>query len=333
MNKKIHNLRGFSANAGNQNPRWRTVFIALVLALAVGSAGQTPSVIAAPAGVPVKVYMELVNPKTRVCVGKTAQYPVRVYTPPTTSAGIDFDRYALPGIKVEGFSQDKTVGDFLGAKKGTLTTRTTAPSDEDIDEAGGFESTPNTAYFTFKAKKAGTTTLYFEASAHGQYVSDKVSVKVVNCKYKVIIGSQMNWCGPYGCIKFRGVSTDGQVTADETGYIFTGTAPVYWVSTSKVPNCGAVNSLGIGQVKMRGNLSDSGQLLLELNYDTVPFTDVVTCPGIGSGSSALPITPSPLTVTVPSFGGVVQLSQQMDGGPEPALGSANVYVIPLESAR
>lgn len=316
-----------SHNSRNQAPRWRMVFIALVIALSIGSVSRSGPAQASAAGVPVRVYMQLINPKTTVCVGKQANYAVRVYTAPTTVVGIAIDAYALPGIRVEGSSQDKSVGDLVGASNGTRT-RVTGQTEEFLDD----EPTPHTAYFTFIAKKAGKTTLYFEGLAHGQYVSDKVLVKVIHCKYRVIIGSQMFWSGSYGSIKFRGVSTEGQIKADETGYIFTGTAPVYWVSTSNVPNCRAANSLGISTVNMRGNLSDSGQLLVELNYDPVSFNDVVSCPP-GSGTSGFPISPSSLKVSVPYFGGVVQLSQQMDGGPGSAMGSANVYVIPLDGAQ
>ena len=43
---------------------------------------------------------------------------------------------------------------------------------------------------------------------------------------------------------------------------------------------------------------------------------------------------SALKVTVPSdTGAVVNLNQRMSGGPGSALGSANVYVIPLDGAK
>lgn len=312
----------------------RRLWIVVTLALVIGSTGQTSPAQAAPAGVPDKPYMDIVNPKTTVCVGKTVQYEARVVIPPHTTAGITFSPYALDAIKVEAFSVDKNVGDFLNTRRGS-STRTTGSTDEVVDlDNPELEPGPHAAYFSFKAKKAGRTTLYFEGIARGQYVSFEVPVRVIDCKYKVVTTSQMSACYPGGCIKFLGVILRGRVTADETGHIFAGTAPVVWLSTSQVPNCGAVNSLGISKVNMRGTLNESGQLLLELGYDPVTFADVVTCPGLGSGSSNLLVTASPLKVTVRSATGVmVNLNQQLNGGPGSAPGSANVYVVPVEGAR
>ena len=190
--------------------------------------------------------------------------------------------------------------------------------------------------FSLKANKPGKTILYFEALIDQKftstYVSFSVPVKVIPCKFKVVTTSNMAACYLGGCIKFLGVIIDGMLKADENGY-FIGEAPVVWLSTSAVPNCGAVNSLGIGKVKMRGNLNDNSQLILDLVYDQVKFSDVVTCP-MGSGAGNLTITASALNVTVPtSSGGVVSKPQQMNGGPGAAGGSALVYVIPMDAAR
>lgn len=332
MNRNSHNSMGSSTQAGNQNPHWRTVFIALVLALAIGSTGQTPSVIAAPAGMPVNVYMELVNPKTTVCVGKTAQYPVRVYTPPTTSGSFDFDRYALPGIKVEGFSQDKTVGDFLGAKKGTLTTRTTAPSDEDIDEAGGFEPTPNTAYFTFKAKKAGTTTLYFEASAHGQYVSDKVSVRVINCEYEIRTNSTWVFDTQYGTAFFF-ESMKAKMTVDEQGNLTSSSeSGVAWVYTQFIPNYTSSTSISRGTAVLSGRIDENGQLLLNIKFSSVDGADT-NCGAPGCGAGTFTALADPLIIRLPAAGGTSPVSHSLTAAGKSIPGNTTVTVIPLDGAR
>jgi hypothetical protein len=129
------------------------------------------------------------------------------------------------------------------------------------------------------------------------------------------------------------VILEGRVTADENGY-YTGTAPVVWISSSVVPNCGAVNTLGISSVQMRGNLNESGQLVLELDYKPVQFSDVVKCSfGSGGGSEAIKV--SALKVTVPPESNLVavNLPQQLSGGPGGVSGSADVYVIPSDGAR
>jgi len=328
MNRNSHNLRGYSVNSP---PHWRRIFIALALALVIGNAGQIAPAQAAPANVPVKLYMEIVSPKKRVCVGETVHYEARVYIPPFTSPkGTKVGAVPLPGIKVEAFSQNKSVGDFTNTKKGFSVSTTSGIG---LDPSN-YELAPLTGLFPFKAKKAGNTTLYFEGIAFGDYVSDKVEVqvKVINCKFKVIATSQMSWSGEGGSIEYRGVILDGLITADETGYIFTGTAPVVWLATAAVPNCSAVYSLGIGKVAMRGDLNDSGQLVLNLTYDPVEFHGQVTCPWGSGPKENLTLFPSTLKVTVSSSGGVVNPNQQI-ADPVPALGSALVSVIPVEDVK
>ncbi len=294
------------------------LYAALISALAIGSVGQISAVQAAPAREPITWYMDVIHPKTKICVGETVEYSVKVYYVNHTAETPS--EWALSGKKIEATSSDKNVGNF---KKDTAIT---GFGNEDMV----------TASFSFNAKKAGKTNLYFEGLLFqkftSSYVSFTVPVTVIPCKFKVVTTSQMSKCYPGGCIKFLGVIVQGQVKADENGY-FTGTAPVVWLSTSAVPNCGAVNSLGISKVNMRGNLNESGQLLLELNYDKVKFLDVVTCP-MGSGSSNTAIKVSPLKVTVSTASGVVvKLNQQLDGGPGGVAGSALVYVIPLDGAK
>jgi len=315
--------------------RWRSVSLVLILALMLGSTGSTYPAQAAPAREGIRLYMDIVNPKTTICVGKTVNYEVRVYMafdpPLTTPKGNKIERNAIAGIKVDATSADKNVGDIVGRRQGPLT-RVTGGA-EDLVNLETRESVPNAAIFKFKAKKAGKTTLYFEGLAFGQYVSFNVPVTVIPCKFKVIATSNMSTCYPGGCIKFRGVIVEGQVTADENGY-FTGTAPVVWISSSVVPNCGAVNKLGISSVQMRGNLNESGQLLLELDYKPVQFSDVIKCPlGAGGGNETIKV--SALKVTVPPERKLVavHLPQQLSGGPGGVSGLADVYVIPLDGSK
>ncbi len=294
----------------------RILYAALIGTLVIGSSSQITPVHAAPSAEVIMWYMDVASPKIKICVGETVEYSATVHY--NYNAGES--EWALPGIKVEATSSDTNVGSF---KKDTAIT---GFASEDLVTAG----------FSFTAKKPGKTNLYFEALADknftSTYVSFTVPVTVVPCKFKVITTSQMRACYVGGCINFLGVIVGGQVTADETGYIFTGTAPVVWISTSAIPGCGAVNSLGISQVEMRGNLNESGQLLLKLDYGTVAFSEIITCP-TGTGGSSPPVNASPLTVTVPSTSGVaVKLNQTLSGG-QVIVGSANVYVVPMDGAK
>jgi hypothetical protein len=316
-------------------PRRRIVVLMLALSLLFSSSGQIYTAQAAPAREGVTFYMDIVNPKTTVCVGKSVNYEARVYmvfNPPlTTPKGNKVDRNAIAGIKVDASSADPNVGDIVGRKQGPLT-RVTGGA-EDLVNLNNPDPVSNSATFKFKAKKAGKTTLYFEGSAYGQYVSFNVPVTVIPCKFKVISTSNMATCYPGGCIKFRGVIVDGQVVADENGY-FTGNAPVVWISSSVVPKCGAVNTLGISNVMMRGNLDETGQLKLELEYKPVQFSDVVKC-ALGSGAGSEKISVSGLQVTMPSESKLlaVKLPQQLSGGPGGVSGKADVFVIPLDGAK
>jgi len=279
--------------------RWRSVSLALIFALILGSASQTQLAQAAPGRAGIRLYMDIVQPQTTVCVGKTVSYEARVYMafdpPLTTPKGNKVENSALAGVKIDATSADPNVGDIVGKKQGPVTRVTGGTEDLVSLESGA--AIPNSAIFKFKARKAGKTTLYFEGLAFGEYVSFNVPVNVIPCKFKVVATSNMSMCYPGGCIKFRGVIVNGQVTADENGY-FKGEAPVVWISSSVVPNCGAVNKLGISSVQMRGNLDDSGQLQLDLDYKSVQFVDVIKC-AFGSGGGSETIQVSALKVTVP----------------------------------
>lgn len=306
-----------STKSPNRALRWANFFIALMLVLAIENRQPLSQAQAASSSEVVTWYLDVANPKTKICVGQTVEYSTTVHY--NYLAGET--EWAISGVTVEATSSDKSVGTF---KKDSAITGLA-----NIDLV--------TASFSFLAKKPGKTNLYFEALADKKftstYVSFTVPVTVIPCKFKVIATSQMSQCYPGGCIKFKGVIVEGQVTADENGY-YVGEAPVVWISTSQVPNCGAVNLLGIGKVKMRGNLNESGELVLELVYQPVSFTDTIKCP-FGSGIGATPINISPLNVTVSTQSKLtaVKLNQQLSGGPGPIGGTANVYVIPLDGVK
>lgn len=290
------------------------LYAALISVLAVGSAGQISPAQAAPAGVPVTVYMDIANPKYTVCAGKEVSYQARVFTPPRTlPIGIKVDAYALPGIKVEAFSQDKNVGDFVGTIKG-FKTRVTGQSDELLDD----EPTPHTAYFTFKAKKAGRTILYFEGMVHGEYVSFNVPVKVINCKYKVKLVSK--WSA--GMISVA--TMDGEIESDEQGY-FTGSATVNWV-TSKI--CGIVSPIAPSKADLTGTTNASGQLVVQITFGPASSSGGGPCDGISVTTSNF-LTPDPLTITVAASGGTFRKVQLVTAKNGSFPGSATITVIPL----
>jgi hypothetical protein len=326
MFRNYHNSKRLSGNSGNPVLRWRSVFIALALAFMIGGMIQAPTVQAAPARVPVKVYMDVVNPKTTICVGKEVNYEARVYTPPRTIVGIKINAYALPGIKVEAFSQDKSVGDFVGAKKG-IRTRFTGSTDELLDD----EATPHTAYFTFKAKEAGKTTLYFEGVAQGQYVSFNVPVKVINCKYKVLINSRWKYVTPYGTVNLIAITAkDAFLLMNEENLYSTTQAEIVWVETTKVPRYREKNDLNFGTAEIIGQIGLDNKLEVKLNINPVSFGQTL-CGAAGCGGSPVSLTADPLRIIVPaSGGGAITQIHGLTGGGIKLKGPTTVYVFPIE---
>ena len=308
-----HNSRGSSTHAGNPLPRWRVFYIALVLALTIGGAGQTVPVQAAPAREGVTFYMDMVSPKTIVCVGKTVSYEARVYmvydTPVTTPKGNKIGENAIAEIKVEANSQDTNVGDFLNTKKGFLT-RVTGGADELASLDTG-ASAPNSAVFSFKAKKAGKTNLYFQGLAYGQYVSFTVPVKVIPCKFKVKVILRFN----PGIYNITVTSDEVLMTADESG-TFTGSkASMHWVYSNFSIPCSV--SAADSSVNLTGKLDvDGGKFVGSATFGP---TTPVGCRGSGKGAV------NPLKFSVRSSGGVSKSTATAS----PLSGPATITVVPV----
>ncbi len=296
---------------------WLRILAALMLALMIASADQTQPVQASPASEIVKWYMDVLNPKTTICIGETVEYSVKVYS---VNAVVPGPEWALPGIKIDAISSNKSVGDF---KKDTAIT---GFASEDLVTAG----------FSFTAKKPGKANLYFEGMVDkkltSSYVEFTVPVTVIPCKFKVIATSRMAKCYVGGCLNFLGVAT-GNVTADENGS-FTGTAQVVWTTGASIPTCSAKTTMGKGNVNMHGNLNENSLLFLELNYEPVPWKNAMTCAGGKKVNESFTETVSPLNVIVPSATAVtVTLNQTLSDEAGFIDGSANVNVIPLDGAK
>jgi len=286
-------------NAGNLSPRWRMLIIALRLALAIGSASPTSLAQAAPAGELVNFSMKVINPKTTLKCGETVTYLVKVEVEqaavnlPTPAPGPSGSPNGLPVIvtKVEAFSKDTSVGDFVGAKKGTLTTaRTTVVFDDDLATLG--------TKFKFKANKVGKTTLYFDGLVEGQYVSDNLDVKVIPCKFKVktILES------PSEVVDTRASSGEAVVTPDENGN-YTGSSTMSWVFSAHPP-CTVVYTAPDSQVALTGRLDDDGkQFVATATFAPTTVSATFDCT-YGSGSGQSPMVLPPLQFKASSSGGV-----------------------------
>ncbi len=306
MNRNIYNLRASSTHAGNQNSRWRTVLLALVFALASSGAAQPP-----PPSSLIKVYMDVVNPKTTVCVGETVQYSVKVLMAAEALVGGD---WALPEVEITGRSSNEIIGHF------TRDTARTGPDDGDVAKA---------ASFSFMGGKPGKIILTFTASVLAGFegersserdVSFPVPVKVIYCKYKITTitkfpATPFDDSVPHPAIVVRMKET--LVTADaDGGFNGSGASAMLWVGSSMTgkvegASCTITDKFAAAsQVNLSGNLSESGnELRLTLTFGPQTGSQTIKCTipyaGTHSYTGKTVYALDPLKVGVPAGGGML----------------------------
>ena len=299
------------------HPSWKKALVAVLLALTLASAGLITS--ASAAGQAVTFYMELARPKLTLCFGEAVQYKATVKANPQ---GDKNWTVSVPGVKIEALVVDKSIGTINGSKSGFAST---------VSESNPDQTLSHSVVFEFKAaKKAGKTTIYFDALVAGfgndGYVSQKIDVRVIPCKFKVKSIARFpkttgNPFTPYPPQKVRMNNTS--ITVDENGS-FSGTAAMHWVGASitgptvEGVHCTvkqafpATSDVTItAEVNERG--ADAGKLVLKLTYEMASANTVETCSPAPSVSSSLPYQLDTLTVTVPLSGGTVTLSQGQSG--------------------
>ncbi len=335
MNRNFHNSRGSSTRDGNQNPRWRIIFLALVSALVIGSAGQTPLARAAPAGATsLMFYMRAAKEREGlVCRGELVHISVKVHRVAEDVGGDELANLdaAVTGVEVRGLVQNNI---------GELT-----PNNNTTIAAGAI--TPNSADFIFTAREIGETTISFRGlvvtpgwfgtnwGGGSQAVSAFVHVQVIPCAYKVTTEGAWRVPGPAN-ISVAAISDDAKVRAADAQSPFTGSTTVNWVlTTSQVGDCEAQSVTTSSQVDWTGQMDDSGQLNLNGAYQSAAMSLPVYCVGsdggVASGSTPVQLTPDPLQVSIASTGGVFRQSQVLQG-PEPTPGYVTIIVVPEEEA-
>lgn len=309
-------------------PRGRIFIPALVLVLAIGSAGQiSPAqAISVPAGT-TKVGFELkpypTGPLTickkesvqfDVVVSKTEQVELQGIVRPVNSI--------LSGVNVFGSVGDMSIGTLSPPKNWT--------NFEDGDYV--------TAAFTFQAKqKVGTTAITFKSNIKSYWVGDgapeknsnqitvpdkKVQVKVVeNCKYTVTISSHFKVPG----LEYVGTILEAELTPDENGN-YTGTAPLTWRGWWQVipPGLGAGFTCNTTltappqQAELTGKINDQGVLTLDVTYTPASGSWRAVCTDGKQSTppidSSVNLSMTPLKVSVPSStgGGSVKTQDLVD---------------------
>jgi hypothetical protein len=121
MFRNFNNSKGLSTHARNRYPRWRIVFIALLLALVIRSAGQTYPVQAAPPGATELKFMMLANKERpgQICIGELVHINVLVYRYKLVG-GVSGSPDTVTGITVDGWSHNPNIGQISPRKNMTI---------------------------------------------------------------------------------------------------------------------------------------------------------------------------------------------------------------------
>ena len=181
MFRNDHRSRRSSAKTGNPVPRWRTVWLALVLMLAIGSAGQPALAQAGGPDVSVQTVLETGIPRD-ICVGEIGSIKVRVVRTVTVIATKKKVPVNREGITIFATAKDPSIVSL------PLPVQTT----------GLVSDLPGEAKFQIRGEKAGTTTIDFSAPvtrlagevlinnarSKVNYVDITVSVKVIDCEFE-----------------------------------------------------------------------------------------------------------------------------------------------------
>lgn len=317
MNRNSHNLRGSSVNPAS---RWRTVFIALVLVLAIESAGQAPPVLAAPAAMELRYSMlarKLRGNNATICVGDDVPIHVRVTRAEFVGAQ-GYHVQDIPGVRVEASVSNGGIG-----KLNPISIHTGWSSDD-----------PGGADYKFHAEKVGTTIISFKGTINQvwwgaklglapfvtrrDFVEDQVEITVEECQYKVTVSSSF----PVPDMFIGAVFKDALMTLDAQGF-YSGTATVTW-SGYWLPFGGAriscvnfLKTLAPSKATLVGLVNESGQLELTIAYDPHNLAWSQKCTGLERSEYKFEATATDLKFNVPASGEAGKLEYQaVDSVPE-----------------
>ena len=299
-------LHGPNRWFGKAAPRRRSVGLALTLALSFGSLAQPAPAQTQPADFAYQV--DVVNPTYTMCLDDTRDMLVRILVSGNIDPNGSMDKATLTlsgGTTLTGLVADSSVGDFTTAHTQLIN----SPSPSLIR--------PALVAFTFKAKKAGETTVTFDADIlefgrHFQAQPAAVVVTVENCPYDIKTTSHFKIKGEDYTAEMDWTELKAKANGD-----YVGQGEVTWFAHWQVvpPGLGAgitcVTTLTAppSLANLTGKVNDKGQLVVNIAFDPVknPSWHVVCS---GSGGAAPPIdrrefmlAPAPLTIVVPASTG------------------------------
>ena len=315
---------------------WRSVVrllcAALIIALAIGSAAQTPPAQAAPNNSDDVFFEVWAFPQAPppVCINKT----LKIFA--SVNKGIDKTingkDYHLPrGTVLGGVTIHSSMSN---SNVGTLT-----PVDLPVEVDSG-ASSPGQVTFVFTAKRRGTATLTFESNGvtgGGEDVPDsdlatlgtkvpakkaEISVTVIPCNFKVKTISRF-----IGAVNDTVANSDAKVVANEQGSA-TGSATVSYATPITEFTCSFAASDTPSQVDWTGTI-DIDQLVLTGTFQPSMTSFSATCPAPAPGySKQVAWTMDPLTIQVALSDGASTIKKAQ--GSTGISGSVVIIVIPEE---
>jgi len=280
-----------------------TIILILAFALSLGSAGGATPAQAAPTGSEYEVIYKLgiyIPDERPICAGR--DYSIRVNLVASTKEYITHADKPLqnhvtkgvPGIPIEAFARDESVGTL---SPGKLITGWNVEQDA-----------PGEATFTFHAKNAGETELYFETLVpkaitgnDDVYVGPVKKIKVVNCKLKVNMNYLMHQSsgGTTGLL-------NGQMdtTLEGDGEVYQGTGILDSDRTESMAPC-TFSSDGFDSpttvtAKLTGS-PDNQQLEVTVDYEPGESSTTITCPIGGTRTTTRPEDPTDWLATTATF--------------------------------
>jgi len=330
MFRKFNRVNMHTTYQENRGLRGHTAFIALLLALVVGSASQAAPAQAAPAR-DTDIVFSFISLKTLrpVCVGDKEEIHVSLHRklepsdPNYRGDLLGGTWQAVPGISIKAAVVEASIGQI-------------SPTQNTTNWSGN-------SNFVFLAENPGETIIRFEGTVvtpnwfgtneGGDTQSGIINhpIKVINCKFNVTtIG---DWNDPLS-YSSTAVSNEAVVTADADGQ-FSGSASVNWVgfgwSGQVAGRCGFPMQIASGQANYTGQMDESGQLVLNQTFEPVEGSYSYVCPDMSSGWGHGLFTSEPLVISMPASGGVSTLANvlRLKWFGQIA-GSVTTVVIPVE---
>jgi hypothetical protein len=286
------------------------IVLALLIGMVLTGIGGPAPAGAAPTSPTYRFSLDIASPRNTLCVGEKVTYLATVFADPQVGTPIFVE---VPGVTVEAYANDKTVGYFDRNKNAAVVRHVT----------GSLGVEPPAAEFTFTAaNKPGKTTLVFQGLVKGfdaatGYVSFSVGIRVIPCSYKVTTTTRypVNYTHnpdiPSPAIVAR--MNTITITGDNTGH-FTGEGDVVLVGGTKTVGCSVTERFAArGHATISGDIFDDGSLVLNFTYERVA-SDVSERCGPARVGSSVPYFFDALKVSLRQTGGVKTLPSTFNAG-------------------